>query len=327
MAHYCRRGAKQIYCDKSLDSVLSLEAVRMIFPEARYLLLFRHVMDTVASGLEASPWGFQGYGYLPFVQRSPHNFVAALVDCWLTHVDAALQWEEAHPSACHRVRYEDLVTNPEQTLSSLFAFLDVQPDLSVVRAAFEKTATAGGHGDYKVRFTSSIHGSSIGRGKRVPVRMIPLPQLELVNEKLTRLGYDSLSTAWNVEPIAKSSERSGPWGMWLADQMRTLRVTPPQGRDGTIGSFALIAEDVEELRWVIDPASGVVHQGNGDVEMVVTGTAEDLALMLSDEVNPGVLLRSGRIRHLTARDDVSPQEVVDEMLSILTLLRKRHCGS
>ena len=92
--------------------------------------------------------------------------------------------------------------------------------------------------------------------------------------------------------------------------------------DGASGSFALVAEDVGDLRWLIDPGAGTIRQADGEVEMVVIGTAEDLVLMLSGEVNPGILLRSGRIRHLTARDDVSPEEVAHAIQSLLEVLKK-----
>ena len=107
-ARYCHRENKRVYIDKSLDSVYHLGLVHLLFPEARYVLVVRHVMDTVASGLEASPWGFQAYGYAPYVQASPGNFVAALVSYWLDHVEGALRWESDHRKLCRRVRYEDL---------------------------------------------------------------------------------------------------------------------------------------------------------------------------------------------------------------------------
>jgi len=107
-ARYCRLENKRVYIDKSLDSVYHLGLVRLLFPETRYMLVVRHVMDTVASGLEASPWGFQAYGYAPYVQASPGNFVAALVSYWLDHVEGALRWESDHRKLCRRVRYEDL---------------------------------------------------------------------------------------------------------------------------------------------------------------------------------------------------------------------------
>ena len=80
---YNWRGGKRLYVDKSLDSVFHLPTVEEVFPRSRYILLSRHVMDTIASGIEASPWGFQAYGYGPYVQASPHNVVAALASYFL----------------------------------------------------------------------------------------------------------------------------------------------------------------------------------------------------------------------------------------------------
>lgn len=319
MRHYCERNGKHVYCDKSLDSVYHLEAVRQTFPDARYVLLFRHVMDTVASGIEASPWGFHAYGYLPFVQHSPDNLVAALVNYWLTHVDGALRWEDSHPELCHRIRYEDLVTAPEEVLVRLFGFLGVGTDVSVLETAFEKAAAAGGPGDYKVTFTSNVDARSIGHGKRVPVGMIPPPLLDRLNATLTVLGYEPLMKTWNAEPLARAGG-GGAWGARLADLMRNSHPRALTDGNGAMGSFAVVAEDAADLRWVIEASGGTIRQGEGEVESVVTGTAEDLALLLSGEVNPGVLLRSGRIRHLTARDDLSPEELTGDIRSILDVL-------
>ncbi len=103
---YCDRQRKRVYVDKSLDSVYHLELVHQVFPATRAVLAVRHVMDTIASGIEASPWGFQAYGYAPYVQRFPGNTVAALASYWLDHVTAALEWERQHPEALptHAIR-------------------------------------------------------------------------------------------------------------------------------------------------------------------------------------------------------------------------------
>jgi hypothetical protein len=37
-----------------------------IYPEARFLCLYRHPMDVIASGVEACPWGLGGYGFDPW---------------------------------------------------------------------------------------------------------------------------------------------------------------------------------------------------------------------------------------------------------------------
>lgn len=79
------------------------------------------------------------------------------------------------------------------------------------------------------------------------------------------------------------------------------------------------------LRWVIDPDTDTVMQGDGEVEAVLTGTAEDLVLMLTDEENLGVLLRSGRIRHLLADEDEAKRaDLHREINAIITVL---HAGA
>lgn len=321
MRRYTSRVGKRMYVDKSLDSVFHLELVRELFPEARYVLLFRHVMDAVASGIEASPWGFQAYGYGPYVQASPHNSVAALANYWLAHVTAALAWEEKHPDCCRRVRYEDLTLQPEQTMSGVLSFLGVREDLSVVTRAFER-APARGPGDYKVGHTSQVHAASIGRGKRVPVGLLPPPLLMAVNEKLELLGYDKLTSSWNAEERAVDAGGETLWARRLCDLMSDVRLL---ATDAAIdpSSFALVAEDHRALRWVVDVEACEVAQGDGEVDAVLTGTAEDLVLMLTGEENLGVLLRSGRIRHLTASEDETPEDVPAALHRILTLLSDR----
>jgi protein-tyrosine sulfotransferase len=318
MNYYCARDGKRIYCDKSLDSVQHLESVRGIFPEARYLLLFRHAMDAVASGIEASPWGFHAYGYGPFVQSSPGNFVVGLANYWLWHVGHALAWEAAHPELCHRVRYEDLVRQPENTLAEIFGFLGVAADLSVLDRAFARVATATGPGDYKVCHTSEVHAASIGRGKRIPLGMIPPPLLEAVNAKLEALGYESLASSWNAEARPAREGNSGRAGERLTELMSNVRIVP--GRNGSVGTFAVVAEDDPQLRWVLDPAQGIVRQGDGEVEYVLIGGAGELVSMISGEENPGVLLRSGRVRHLCASGASSSAQLIEAVNGALALL-------
>jgi hypothetical protein len=90
------------------------------------------------------------------------------------------------------------------------------------------------------------------------------------------------------------------------------------------GSFALLAEDHRALRWVVDLDAGRITQGDGDVDHVITGTAEALVLMLHGEENLGVLVRTGRIRHLTAGDAASTPAVFEEGTHIVAVLRAAH---
>lgn len=319
MRCYCARQGKRLYVDKSLDSVFHVELVHRLFPATRYVLLFRHVMDTVASGIEASPWGLQAYGYAPYVQASPHNFVAALANYWLAHVTAAVDWEEKHPHFCHRVRYEDLVLRPEDTLGGTLQFLGVRVDLSVLQRAFERKP-ADGPGDYKVAHTSRVHSRSIGHGKRVPVGLLPPRLLDAINEKLELLGYDKLSRSWNAEERTVDGGGETLWAQRLRALMADIRLPAHDDALPDSGSFALIAEDHHALRWIVNVRSSKIIQGDGEVDEVVTGTAEDLVLMITGEENLGVLIRSGRIRHLAASEEEMPRDLPSALNRIVSVL-------
>ena len=305
LAYHCRCEGKQIYCDKSLSSIRFLPSVHALFPHARYLLLFRRVMDVIASGLEGSPWGFPRFGYQPFVEGSTDNWVAGLARHWHWHTEQALQWEAGHRHLCHRVIYEDLVRHPAETMQNVYQFLDVADDAGAVTRALGRPTKNDGPGDYKVRYTTEITSDSIGRGRRVPVSLLPSPVLDSVNDHLVALGYGALDEGWNT--ALPSEPRGVSTVLW-----RELLVALMISRSGVVGSrgvqtrprsVAVIAEDAEDLRWVMYPESGGVEAGAMSAEVVVIGRTQDLVLLMRNEENAGVLIDSGRIR--VARGDTA----------------------
>lgn len=215
MRRYTDRAGARLYVDKSLDSVYHVALVHQLFPELRCVLAFRHVMDTIQSGIDASPWGFQAYGYAPYVQTSPVNSVAALARYWLDHVTAALEWEKQHPETCMRVRYEDLVTDEARVVAELQRFLGVCPDSGVMQRALNRGPMRG-PGDYKIEHTTAIHAAAIGHGKRVPVDMLPPPLLTAVSEKLQELGYPTLDRSWNTAERPVDAARQTVWSQRAA---------------------------------------------------------------------------------------------------------------
>src|SRR6184192_3891732 len=54
---YLAQRGKRRYCDKSLGAAEHVPVLREVFPGAKFLCLYRHPMDVIASGIEASPWG------------------------------------------------------------------------------------------------------------------------------------------------------------------------------------------------------------------------------------------------------------------------------
>jgi protein-tyrosine sulfotransferase len=78
-----------------------------VFPEAKFVCLYRHPMDVIASGIEASLWGLNGFGFDAYVASSPGNAVLALAQFWADNTAAILAVEQRFLDRCHRVWYED----------------------------------------------------------------------------------------------------------------------------------------------------------------------------------------------------------------------------
>jgi protein-tyrosine sulfotransferase len=78
VSSHLERVGKRLFCDKSLGAARHVEVLLQVYPRARFLCLYRHPMDVIASGLEACPWGLAGYGFDPYIAATPGNSVLAL---------------------------------------------------------------------------------------------------------------------------------------------------------------------------------------------------------------------------------------------------------
>jgi len=195
---YLRGRGKRRWCDKSLDTHLHAELMTMLYPEAKFICLYRHAMDVVASGVETCPWGLHRFGFDPYVAQYPGNSVAAIASYWLATAEAIMGFEETHPDSCLRIRYEDLVTAPEGTAAGLFSFLGAEEAPGITRACFQVPHEGNGPGDEKIWFTGEVTPDSIGRGVRVPAEALMPPLRQQVNDTLAKLGYRPVDGEWNA---------------------------------------------------------------------------------------------------------------------------------
>jgi len=195
---YLARRGKRRYCDKSLGTARFAELLLRVYPEARFVCLYRHPMDVIASGMEACPWGLAGYGFDPYIATSPGNAVLALARFWADNTAITLAAEERFPDRCLRVRYEDLVINPEGVTAGLFAFLEAAPAPGISAACFSAERERSGPADYKIWYTSDISSESVGRGWSVPAGMIAPQVLASINELAGKLGYLPVDGEWGT---------------------------------------------------------------------------------------------------------------------------------
>ena len=96
--------------------------------------------------------------------------------------------EEDFGEHCLRIRYEDLVSDPETVMDGIFKFLGASPVPDIVARCFSSEQERLGMADYKVWHTNRVSSDSVGRGWNIPPGLIPEPVLDGVNELAGRLG-------------------------------------------------------------------------------------------------------------------------------------------
>jgi Sulfotransferase family len=195
---YLTRRGKQRYCDKSLGTARYAYLMSRVWPEAKFICLVRHPMDVVASGIEACPWGLGGYGFDQYIAETPSNSVFAMARFWVDNVATILAAEEEYSDRCHRVRYEDLVGDPQSTADALFEFLGVAKVPDIAEKIFAAERERFGPADYKIWNTSEITTDSVGRGWTMPAGLIGPQVLEAMAELCGKLGYLQVDGGWGT---------------------------------------------------------------------------------------------------------------------------------
>jgi hypothetical protein len=198
MTSYLQRRGKRRYCDKSLGAAQHAGLLVRIWPDARFVCLYRHPMDVIASGIEASPWGLTSYGFEPYLGSPPDNNVAALARYWLDYTTSIVAAEERFTDRCLPVRYEDLVTDPDGQIDRILEFIGAAPAPGLVARCFGPEHQRFGPGDYKIWNTGRVSADSVGRGWTMPAGKIPAPLLARVNELADVLGYLPVGERWGT---------------------------------------------------------------------------------------------------------------------------------
>jgi hypothetical protein len=195
---YLTRRGKKRYCDKSLGTARFAYLMTRVWPTAKFICLYRHPMDVIASGMEACPWGLNGYGFDGYIAETPGNAVWALARFWADNAETVLAAEKEYADRCHRVRYEDMVTDTQATADGIYEFLGVAPTPDIHERIFAADRERFGPADYKIWHTSRISGDSVGRGWTVPSGLIAPPTLARVSELASQLGYVPVDETWGT---------------------------------------------------------------------------------------------------------------------------------
>jgi hypothetical protein len=345
IASYLARRGKKRFCDKSLGAAAHVDLLLQVWPEAKFICLYRHPMDVIASGIEASPWGLTGYGFDSYVSGSA-NTVAALARYWADHTEAIAETEEEFGPTCLRLRYEDLVTDPEREAARLFGFLDVTGIPDAVARSFSVPKQRFGPGDYKIWSTTQVTASSVGRGWSVPARLISDSVLPRVNDLADRLGYLRVGEDWGtgIRPAdirvgaegTRPEEDSAPrpaGGLLLAERIAAgiqgLRGQgPPARAPESVLLFVTGHPGAEgaDTWWHLDLGSAALTAGTGpcsvNSDWSITGSALAWEQVAGGTANLGVAFRRGELRYAATDGHAAGSVTADARVALLAdLLR------
>ncbi len=186
---HARQSGRQRWVEKSAIDAFYLDAIREIFGERLfYIGIVRHGLDVCASTQE---WCTRAESYPTELHRYIVQFPQPLVGFAHAWVDVMAAWERfsaALPNDTMVVRYEQLVTSPEEELRRVLEFVGEPWEQGMIERALE-SGKLSGFGDWKAYGLRTIDTQSVGRYKRLSAGT--LHQLApIVNPTLVRWGYE-----------------------------------------------------------------------------------------------------------------------------------------
>jgi hypothetical protein len=110
-------------CEVAAANPQAAETFLRLYPETRFLCLYRACPGVIRAALDASPWGITDPVFAPFTIKHPANTVASLTAYWVTVTGPLLAFEREHPRSCLRVRFEDLARDQRQVEERATSFL------------------------------------------------------------------------------------------------------------------------------------------------------------------------------------------------------------
>ena len=304
MAEYTAAKGKRFWCDKSPANLQKLKMIDTVFPDAKYICLYRNCMDVVHSCLEWINNDEFMDGFAPYVRKHSENHTAAFVDNWTDKTRQLLAFERANREKCFRITYEAIVLDTVSTLKAMFEFLGLPFDPRLPDSVFLVHHDLGG-GDPRIRFSKKINKHSLGKGSKVSRTNIPADLLEQMNAVLSELGYPTVGPDWDTAPspylppetVTDQSEVGTTVEEIVARHLPALL----KSKREKINALCKIAVNGEGGgNWIINLAQQSIQNDDGKVkpDCIVAVSARDFIDIMSGRLNPMAAVDVGKL-HLT----------------------------
>jgi protein-tyrosine sulfotransferase len=186
------QAGKPRWVEKSPHDVFHLDAIeRLCGDRCRYLSIVRHPLDVVCSTKELCDKLEIFPGALHEYVRRHQAPLEAFAHAWADTHRRLLQFEQAHPDGCLRVRYEDLIAETPLQLDRIFQFLGEPADTEQIVARAMAGRDTVGLGDWKTYGTNDIDSKSVGRWRELPPERIAR-LAAIVEPLLAPFGYEPI---------------------------------------------------------------------------------------------------------------------------------------
>jgi acyl transferase domain-containing protein/thioesterase domain-containing protein len=247
----------RLLVDKSPGNANQLGSLRRAdayFENPRYVWLVRHPYSVIDSVVRNRFVGLMEAGRL-----DPHQFGEFL---WQrSNANIADFVEGLEPSRVHRLRYEDLVTDPERTTASLCRFLGLDFEPSLVRP-YEGRRMRDGLGDPNLSERSTIVAELADEWKRIE---LPGPLNRATRQLARELGYEvpqGERTAAAAAPAKRSEVATAPVMLNTGGGGHALFLMHPL--DGSVFCYVHLARAFGEGRRVYGVQAPAAPDGGGD---------------------------------------------------------------
>lgn len=128
--NYAHASGKPRWADKTPAYTMHLDFLDRLFPEAQYIMIYRHPLDVAHS---ASRGGKRTPDYAEPLANEQDDPRVAAATYW-KHAAAKMRaFEAAHPDRCFALYYKRLCAEPQAQLQRLFAFLNERWEPAVLQ--------------------------------------------------------------------------------------------------------------------------------------------------------------------------------------------------
>jgi protein-tyrosine sulfotransferase len=188
--HAAREGKGRWVEKTAVDAFYVDEINRLCGEDALFICITRHGMDVACS---MNDWCEKSQVYFSelhqYIRQYPRP-LEAFCHAWVDVTQALRKFVSAHPKNSIAIRYEDLVSNPEDEMRRLMEFIDEPWDSDLLVRALNQKGVQG-FSDWKTFSKSQIETSSVGRWRKFSSSTLA-DLAPIVNPTLLECGYEAI---------------------------------------------------------------------------------------------------------------------------------------